>query len=379
MNSLCDSLKCQQDSNDTVIYCSVQIHLLIESPFYTDRIVRKMANFNTEEKCFVRIRSHKSVLFQDTSGNKEMSLVQLNRHLNTLSPTRCYIHFLSSSIAYILHKTKLAEKPCYWIMWGADFYGLPAFSQQYYLPKSKPFAWKNDGFKSKLIQFLGLPSSKYVMNIFKDIDFFVGYEEEFTLTQMALQHNMKFLPWEYYFNIQELDIPPINQGQGPILLGNSDDPMNNHLDTLEQLEKVISPNQKIIIPVAGADEAYFRKLKEYKGNSKAEILLIENFMNSDAFFNLMSKVSYVVYGHLRQQGVGTIIPLLFAGKKAFLWDVNPLKGILTRWGLSVSSLDKISPDDFTLLQPNEVERQRKALRKVLSVKADKKRWEKILN
>jgi len=93
----------------------------------------------------------------------------------------------------------------------------------------------------------------------------------------------------------------------------------------------------------------------------------------------MSKVSYVVYGHLRQQGVGTIIPLLFAGKKAFLWDVNPLKGILTRWGLSVSSLDKISPDDFTLLQPNEVERQRKALRKVLSVKADKKRWEKILN
>lgn len=357
----------------------MHLHLLIESPFYTDRIVMKMSNLNSEEKCFVRIRSHKSVLFQDASGNKEMSLVQLNRYLGTLNPSRCYIHFLSSSIAYILHKTKLSEKPCYWIMWGADFYGLPSYSDLYYLPKSKPFAWKNNSLKTKLIQFLGLPSSKSVMNIFKHINFFVGYEEEFALTQMALEHKMEFLPWEYYFNIQELETPPINQGQGTILLGNSDDPMNNHLDTLEQLEKVISPNQKIIMPVAGANVTYLNRLKEYKASSKADIVLIEKFMNSDAFFDLMSEVSYVVYGHLRQQGVGTIIPLLFAGKKAFLWDVNPLKDILTRWGLKVASLDNISFKDITLLQPNEVEHQRKVLRKVLSVKADKKRWEKILN
>lgn len=357
----------------------MQLHLLIESPFYTDRIVRKMANLNDEEKCFVRIRSHKSVLFQDKSGSKEMSLVQLNRLLSTLQVSRVYIHFLSSSIAYILHKTNLKKKPCYWIMWGADFYGLPAFSQQYYLPKSKPFAWKNNGLKSKLIQFLGLPSSKYVMNIFKDIDFFVGYKEEFALTQMALQHNMKFIPWEYYFNIEELDVPPINQGQGTILLGNSDDPMNNHLDSLEKLEKVISSNQKIIMPIAGANISYSNKLKEYQRKSKADLVLVEKFMNKDAFFDMMSEVSYVVYGHLRQQGVGTIIPLLFAGKKAFLWDANPLKGILTRWGLNISSLDTLSSEEIKLMSPNEVEKQRKALRKVLSVKSDKERWSKILS
>ena len=356
----------------------MQLHLLIESPFYTERIVRKMFNFNSEQKCFVRVRSHKDVLYQTAEESRSMSLIQLNRLLITLNPSRVYIHFLSSSIAYILHKTNLKNKPCYWIMWGADFYGLPTFSSRYYLPKSKPFAWKNDGLKSRLIQFLGLPSSKNVMNIFNNIDYFVGYKEEYELTQMTLNHQMKFLPWEYYFNIDEMDLPPIDQGAGTILLGNSDDPMNNHLDTLEKLESHIDTGQKIIMPVAGASTVYLSKLKEYQSVTKADLLLIENFMDSQTFFEMMKEVSYVVYGHLRQQGVGTVIPLLFAGKKAFLWDANPLKSILERWNLKVSSLDKMTKSDLSILSPNEVESQRKGLRKVLSVKADKERWMKIL-
>ena len=357
----------------------MQLHLLIESPFYTDRIVNKMARLSQEEQCFVRIRSHKDVLLQDEEGQKQMSLVQLNRQLVKMDISRVYIHFLSSSISYILHKTNLTRKPCYWIMWGADFYGLPAFSDQYYLSKSKAFAWKNKGFKSTLIQFLGLPSSKYVMNAFKHINYFVGYEEEFALTQMALQHNMKFLPWEYYFNIQELNMPEINRGKGTILLGNSDDPMNNHLDTLEKLEEILSDNQKIILPIAGAKDDYLKAIKNYQSSSKADIQLVDKFMDSSAFFELMGEVSYVVYGHLRQQGVGTILPLLFAGKKAFLWESNPLSQTFIRWGLKTYSLDKISSQDISLLSANEVEHNRKAIKEILSVDADKKRWEKILN
>ncbi len=357
----------------------MQLHLLIESPFYTDRIVNKMAMHSQEEQSFVRIRSHKDVLWEDVNGHQQMSLVQLNRHLVKLDISKVYIHFLSTTISYILHKTNLKNKPCYWIMWGADFYGLPAFSDQYYLPKSKPFAWKNSGFKSKLIQFLGLPSSKYVMSAFKHINYFIGYEEEFELTQMALQHNMKFLPWEYYFNIQELEMSEVNQGDGTILLGNSDDPMNNHLDTLEKLESVLSENQKIIIPIAGAKDGYLKALRDYQSRSIADIQMVDKFMDSSAFFKLMAEVSYVVYGHLRQQGVGTILPLLYAGKKAFLWEANPLAQTLTRWGLKTNSLDKISVQDISLLSAVEVEQNRKAIERILSVNADKERWEKILN
>lgn len=357
----------------------MQLHLLIESPFYTDRVVKKMTKLSHQELCFVRIRSHKDILFQDKNGNQQLSLVQLNRLLVTLDISKVYIHFLSNSIAYILHKTRLNKKPCYWIMWGADFYGLPAFSDKYYLPRSKQFAWKNKGFKSKLIQFLGLPSSKHVMNAISDINFFVGYEEEFTLTQMALKHEMKFLPWEYYFNMEELDMPVINQGQGSMLLGNSDDPMNNHLDTLEKLEKVVSEDQKIILPVAGASENYLKELKSYQRSSKADIVLIEKFMSSQAFFEMMGEVSYVMFGHLRQQGVGTILPLLFAGKKAFFMENNPFSQVLKRWGVITYPLDNIVLEDISLFSANEVEQNRKALKKVLSVKADKKRWEKILN
>ncbi len=337
-----------------------------------------MANLCSDEICFVRIRTHNDVLFQDKNGNREMSLIKLNRHLITINPSRCYIHFLSSSIAYVLHKTGLKKKPCYWIMWGADFYGLPKFSDKYYLPISKSFAWRNKGFRSRIIQFLGLPSSKYIMEIFPHLDYFVGYEEEFKLTQMELGHRMKFLPWEYYFNIEELNLPPINQGNGTILLGNSDDPMNNHLDTLDKLESVVQPQQKIIIPIAGAKPEYFEALNHAKQKSKANIVLIEKYMAPTVFFEMMQEVSFVVYGHLRQQGVGTIIPLLFAGKKAFLWDGNPLKSILQRWGLAITSLDTVGKEEIIFLKPNEVEQQRKALKKILSSKSDTLRWKKIL-
>lgn len=357
----------------------MQLHLLIESPFYTQRIVDKMAKISSEELCFARIKSHKEVLFQSKEGNQVMTLVKLNRLLASMNISKCYVHFLSSSIAYILHKTNLKSKPVYWIMWGADFYGLPSFRHQYYLPKSKPFAWKNAGFKQKLIEFLGLPSSKYVMGIFKDIDFFVGYEEEYKLTQMALGQPMKFLPWEYYFNSSELHLPRVNQGKETILLGNSDDPMNNHLDVLHQLEGHIDQGQRIIIPVAGAPAKYMTELKLFQKNSKANFVFIERYLESEAFFKLMEEVSYIIYGHLRQQGVGTLLPLIYEGKKAFLWEKNPLKATLERWGLNVNTIDTLSRKDFEKLSVSQVNQNRKIIDQVLSPEADAKRWKRILS
>lgn len=338
-----------------------------------------MSRFEGHSKLFVTISSHKEVKVLGEKHNSTMSLKDLGAWLKDKNITSVYIHFLSNSIAYLLHKTQLIKLPCYWIMWGADFYGLPAFSDQYYLPLSRPFAWKNNTWKHKVAGFLGLPSSKYVMRVIKEIDFFVGYEEEFMLTQKALKHEMKHIPWEYYFSIEELRRSAVNQGSGAILLGNSDDPMNNHLDLLRKLEKVIVDGQKIIVPVAGAPEAYLNGLKKIQGQSKAEILLQEKLLDSQSFFGLMDEVSYVIFGHLRQQGVGTILPLLYAGKKAFLWEQNPLKAILERWGLEISAIDKISADAFIVLDEKQVNLNRSRLESVLSAEADTKRWKHILN
>ena len=338
-----------------------------------------MTRFEPQSKLFVTIRSHKEVLILNGNEKTSMTLRELSPWLRNKEISSVYIHFLSTSIAYVLQKSGLIKLPCYWIMWGADFYGLPAFSDKYYLPLSRPFAWKNNTWKHKLIRFLGLPSSKYVMNAMKKIDYFVGYPEEFKLTQMALKHKMKFIPWEYYFSIEELNMPPINQGTGAILLGNSDDPMNNHLDVLDRLEQIVEAGQRIIIPIAGASREYLQKLKEVQASSKAEIVLQENLLETKSFFEMMGEVSYVVYGHLRQQGVGTILPLLYAGKKAFFWNANPLKSILERWGIELGSIDDLKLQDFKFLTEVQLNDQREKLNEIMSSDKDTIRWNRILN
>lgn len=374
----CNSLIFWIEISECILYCIVQLHLLIDSPYYTDRIIGKMSRFGPNSKLFVTIKSHQDVRILEGDDQSTLTLRGLNVWLRKKNISSVYIHFLSNSIAYALYKSDLIRLPCYWIMWGADFYGLPAFSDRYYLPKSLPFAWKNNTWKHKLAQFLGLPSSTYVMKVLKKIEYFVGYEEEFTLTQMALKHEMKFVPWEYYFSINELNRPAVNQGQGAILLGNSDDPMNNHLDVLQKLEQVVTTDQRIIIPVAGGSKVYIEKLKEVQSRSKAEIVLQETLLDSKSFFELMNEVSYVVYGHLRQQGVGTILPLLYAGKKAFLWEQNPLKAILERWGIAIDAIDSLSSEDFKKLSAEEVSNHRKKMDTILSVEADTARWSRIL-
>jgi len=337
-----------------------------------------MNRFKSQSKVFVTIKSHKEVKIFEAQNVKILTLRELQTWIRSRTFDSVYVHFLSNTIAYVLHKTQLTKLPCYWIMWGADFYGLPTISQSFYLPKSKAFAWKNNGWKQKLARFLGLPSSAYVLKVLKEIEFFVGYKEEFELTQKALSHTMKFVPWEYYFSIEELGMPPVNQGNGSILLGNSDDPMNNHIDVLEKLETVVNQGQRIIVPVAGAPEKYLNKLKSLSATSKAKIILQEKLLDSESFFKMMDEVSYVVYGHLRQQGVGTIIPLLYQGKKAFMWDSNPLKGTLERWGMKIRSIDKISSADFENLSDEEVKMQRGNLEEVLSMEKDELRWSRIL-
>lgn len=357
----------------------MQIHLLIDSPFYTDRIIQKMRRFEPDSKVFVVIKSHKEVRILEGEKVKNVSLTGLQSWIHSQLFSSVYIHFLSTTVAYLLHKTQLIKLPCYWIMWGADFYGLSDFSDRYYLPLSRPFAWKNNTWKHKLASFLGMPSSKYVMKVVQQIKYFVGYEEEFTLTQMSMNHKMTFVPWEFYFNMEEMKLPTVNRGTGAVLLGNSDDPMNNHLDVLEKLENLVPADQRIIIPIAGASTEYLEKIKEFQVNSKADIFLQETLMESTSFFKLMDEVSFVVYGHLRQQGVGTLLPLLYQGKKAFLWDENPFKAVLERWDLDISSLNTLKAVDFVKLTDEELYHQRNKLETVLSTEADTKRWNRILN
>ncbi len=311
-------------------------------------------------------------------GNQSLtfSLTGLRRWLRVQEIETTYIHFLSTSIAYLLLKTGLAEKPLYWIMWGADFYRLPQVRENYFLPLSKEFMPPINSLKTRLIKFMSLPSYDHVEKILPKVDYYVGYPEEYDHVQQELNLPMELIPWEFYFDVTEMERPEINQGLGHILIGNSDDPTNNHLDILELLKERNMSHHPLIIPLAGAKVEYQLAVSDKVVEFNAEVL--NEYVDPKTFFKKMETVSYVVYGHLRQQGVGTILPLFYAGKKVFLWESNPLYTILKRWGLLIFSLDKMRAEDFVPLTQIQIAEQRRTLEEFNSQVKGNERWTEIL-
>ncbi len=340
-----------------------------------------MKSFQIERNVYIVIDAEKRINVYLNDKELTFSIKECEKWVQRQRIESVYIHFLSYTAANFILNSGLANKKLIWLMWGADFYGLPAFSDSYYLADSLPFAWKNKGAKRMIAQTIGLPSDRDVMKLLHEIDFFVGYKEEFDLVCNKISGTkMTHIPMEYYFSIEEMQKPEINQGEGYILLGNSDDPMNNHLDVLKLLNENIGEScPEIICPIAGANGKYQKALTEFVDASELKVQFLHENLSPPEFFKILDKVSYVVYGHLRQQGVGTLLPLLYQGKKVFLWETNPLYSILQRWNINVTELDALEVESFTKLEMWEVVRRREEMDKVFSQAANEERWEKILN
>jgi len=124
-----------------------------------------------------------------------------------------------------------------------------------------------------------------------------------------------------------------------ILLGNSSTPSNNHLKIFEHI--YLSKNQKMIVPLTYGDEKYREKIISH-GNQQFEesfVPLVE-FTTLNQFINKLQSCQYTIMGHYRQQAFGTILIMLLAGSKLFLYRKNPLYLWLKEKGVFIYSIEE---------------------------------------
>jgi dTDP-N-acetylfucosamine:lipid II N-acetylfucosaminyltransferase len=129
-----------------------------------------------------------------------------------------------------------------------------------------------------------------------------------------------------------------------ILVGNSADPHNNHLDTFAWLvgQNLDLSDRKIIVPLSyGGDDAYKKKIisegHESFGNSFAPIL---EFLPMDDYMRLLSSASCVVMNHYRQQGAGNIFIALKHGSSVYLNERTTLSRGLKRLGFRIGDVSE---------------------------------------
>lgn len=113
-----------------------------------------------------------------------------------------------------------------------------------------------------------------------------------------------------------IQLPKIGEN---ILIGNSADINNNHLDLIDYLKDLNLDNRKLILPLSyGGSKEYINIVKKlYESIFGDKVIILTDYLPREEYFKLLESVGYAVFFQERQQGAGNIEELLRKGVKIF--------------------------------------------------------------
>lgn len=213
-------------------------------------------------------------------------------------------------LTFLLSLNPWLLKRCYWVIWGGDLY--------YHKLRVR-------NFKSNLYEIIRT-------FVIKRIGHFVTYiKGDYELAQQWYGASGQYHECLMYTSniFKELVIPPKTGSVINILVGNSGDPTNNHLDVFEKLLSYKNENLMIYCPLSygGIDDGYAIQIAK-KGSEMFgdKFVALIDFMPFAEYLKFLGQIDIAIFAHKRQQAMGNTITLLGLGKKVYIRsDVTPWK------------------------------------------------------
>lgn len=276
-------------------------------------------------------------------------------------------HALTNNELYILKSLPMNSKVV-WLGWGFDYYDLIEKEQLKPLTRSIQHAETNTMFKrlkSGILRVLLNPPNK--ITLLKKVDYISVFYDEYLLLKSSIPN---FKPKHIFWNygsleddlVRSLDDLQVNGNN--ILLGNSANIANNHLDAFHLLKELDIKDRLIITPLSYGDE-YYRNIIINHGKSffGDKFLPVVNYMPINDYIDMISTCSIVIMNHLRQQAVGNIVIMLYLGAKVFLDPDNIVYSFFHGQGAWIYTLDELNSELDSQLSINQIEQNRSVLRK----------------
>lgn len=240
-----------------------------------------------------------------------------------------------------------------WIGWGFDYYRyIYSDLQDMLLPETRKISKKqskNGGFATILKSFFkGVLAADDVDRALGRIAVFAPVlPEDYELFKQAgiVKALPPYMPWNYG-SLEETLIKGFEgrriKGRA-MLIGNSADISNNHIDAFRIIKDLDIP--EIICPLSYGD----------KGNTEAVIkagqtLFGDRFQYSTGFLPLdeymarLQSCGFVLMNHIRQQGLGTIVQMMYLGAKIFLREECPSYTFLKKRGAHIYTVQALQAD-----------------------------------
>ncbi len=219
-----------------------------------------------------------------------------------------------------------------WLLWGGDLYSYREKGSQY-----NPFELEEK--RKIVIRKMGMISCfiKGDFDLAKDV---YQTEAEYVYAHYPILLDINYLKsLRGYVN---------NTGEINLLLGNSASDSNQHAEAMEWLEKFKDKNIKIYCPLSYGDRNYGIEIAKLGKKIFGEKFIpLFNLLSQDEYADLLSKIDIGVMNHNRQQGLGSILGLLYLQKKVFIRKDTVTYKHYARFGINFCDVEQIKNLDFT--------------------------------
>jgi hypothetical protein len=215
-------------------------------------------------------------------------------------------------------------------------------------------------FRSNKLKLFGVPwDLRLKKMVLKRIPFHISHiEGDSKIANRIYESNAEFIYSPVYLsnhtNIDDfVQSVPFTNREINILVGNSTDPSNNHLEVFELLKNIPKGKIKVYCPLSyGLYQEYKEKVKE-KGKEifGDSFFSIENFMTIEEYTNWLKSIDIAIFNHKRQEAMGVTLTLLSLGKTVYMNSQTSSYDSFINRGFSVF-------DNSLILNPNELFLQR---------------------
>lgn len=225
-------------------------------------------------------------------------------------------------------------KKCYWVIWGGDLY--------VYQRSKKNWKWK-------IKEIIRRPVIKNMGHMVSCVPGDVELARQWYGAQGEYIECLMYLSNVVDPNIiKTTDEDKVDHSGFNILVGNSADPSNNHIETLEKLLPYKDYEIKIIVPLSYGDWDHAQKVivkgKKWFGD---KFIPLTSFMAFEEYILFLNSIDIAIFNHGRQQAMGNTINLLGMGKTVYmradvshwrmLFDLGVSLNIISDFSLELSS------------------------------------------
>lgn len=334
----------------------------------------------TSERChheFAIISEDNSSNFRYIKQKERVSVIKPSdfiSYLNTGHFDALIIHGLRTPILNLLH---LINKHVIvvWKAWGFDIYTFPhIFDPFIRLDLYKPLTKKviSKPLLSRLRELHGfiyyIRHKKFIHRAISRINLFSGVLQ----CEYDMMSKLNYFKAEriYYPYISLKSSSPQENYSSPganILVGNSNDPSNNHLDIFEVLKQSDIGKRKIYCPLNyGGSSEYKQRVinagKQYWGDA---FVPLTTYLPHQEYFQIIKSCSITIFNHERQQALGNIYLALVNGCSIYLSQTSVNYRELSQQGYKLFDIIKDLPQ-LLVLNDSEIQINRSIAKRQLS-------------